>query len=40
MASVLATGGGLVFTADVEGNILAFEASNGELLWSFRTGSG
>jgi alcohol dehydrogenase (cytochrome c) len=40
MASVLATGGDLVFTGDVEGNALAFDASNGELLWSFGTGSG
>jgi alcohol dehydrogenase (cytochrome c) len=40
MASVLATGGDLVFTGDVEGNALAFDASNGELLWSFVTGSG
>ncbi|MBI3327076.1 MAG: PQQ-binding-like beta-propeller repeat protein, partial [Nitrospinae bacterium] len=40
LASVLATGGGLVFTGDVEGNALAFEASNGELLWRFNTGSG
>jgi alcohol dehydrogenase (cytochrome c) len=40
MASVLATGGGLVFTGDVEGNALAFDASTGELLWSFNTGSG
>jgi alcohol dehydrogenase (cytochrome c) len=40
IASVLATGGDLVFTGDVEGNTLAFDASNGELLWSFRTGSG
>ncbi|MGH8068945.1 MAG: pyrroloquinoline quinone-dependent dehydrogenase, partial [Candidatus Entotheonellia bacterium] len=40
MASVLATGGGLVFTGDVEGNALAFDASDGKLLWSFGTGSG
>ena len=40
LASVLATGGGLVFTGDVEGNALAFDASKGELLWSFQTGSG
>ncbi|MBI3327078.1 MAG: PQQ-dependent dehydrogenase, methanol/ethanol family [Nitrospinae bacterium] len=40
MASVLATGGGLVFTGDVEGYALAFDASNGELLWRFNTGSG
>lgn len=40
MASVLATGGGLVFTGDLEGNALAFDASDGKLLWSFATGSG
>ena len=39
-ASVLATGGGLVFAADLEGNALASDASNGELLWSFNTGAG
>jgi alcohol dehydrogenase (cytochrome c) len=40
MASVLATGGGLVLTGDVEGNALAFDAANGERLWTFNTGSG
>jgi len=40
MASVLATGGGLVLTGDVEGNALAFDAANGERLWTFHTGSG
>jgi outer membrane protein assembly factor BamB len=40
MASVLATGGGLVLTGDVEGNALAFAAANGELLRTFNTGSG
>jgi alcohol dehydrogenase (cytochrome c) len=40
LASVLATSGGLVFTGDVEGNALAFDASNGALLWLFGTGSG
>jgi len=39
-ASVLTTAGGLVFTGDQEGNALAFDASNGELLWTFNTGSG
>ena len=32
LASVMATGGGLLFTGDVEGNALAFDASKGELL--------
>jgi alcohol dehydrogenase (cytochrome c) len=40
MASVLATGDRLVVTGDVEGNALAFDASDGKLLWSFGTGSG
>ena len=40
LASVLATGGGLVFTGDLEGHALAFDASHGELLWKFNTGSG
>jgi alcohol dehydrogenase (cytochrome c) len=40
MASVLATGGGLVLTGDVKGNALAFDAANGERLWTFNTGSG
>ena len=40
MASVLATGGSLVFTGDVEGNALAFDAANGERLWTCNTGSG
>ncbi len=39
-ASVLTTAGGLVITGDQEGNALAFDASNGELLWTFNTGSG
>jgi alcohol dehydrogenase (cytochrome c) len=40
LASVLATGGGLVFTGDPEGNALAFDASSGNRLWAFHTGSG
>ena len=39
-ASVLATAGGLVFTGDAEGNLLAYDDRNGDLLWSFQTGSG
>ena len=37
---VLATAGGLVFTGDGEGNLLAFDSDSGEELWSFQTGSG
>ncbi|MCI0529775.1 MAG: PQQ-binding-like beta-propeller repeat protein, partial [Nitrospira sp.] len=39
IASVLATAGGLVLTGDMEGNALAFDSSNGKLLWTFNTGS-
>ena len=37
---MLATAGGLVFTGDAEGNFVAHDAGNGDLLWSFQTGSG
>ena len=37
---VLATGGGLVFTGTPEGYLKAFDASSGEELWKFQTGSG
>ena len=39
-ASMLATGGGLVFTGDAEGNVVAYDDRSGELLWSYNTGSG
>ncbi len=39
-AGVLATAGGLVFTGDGEGNLLAYDAKTGDELWSFQTGSG
>lgn len=32
-AGVLSTAGGLVFTGDVHGNVLALDASSGETLW-------
>ena len=38
--SVLATGGDLVFNGDPLGILRAFDATNGEELWSFNTGSG
>jgi alcohol dehydrogenase (cytochrome c) len=38
-AGVLATGGGLVFTGDMEGYFLALDARTGEDLWHFQTGS-
>jgi alcohol dehydrogenase (cytochrome c) len=39
-AGVLATGGGLVFTGDAEGNFVSYDSSSGERLWSYQTGSG
>jgi len=40
LGSVLTTAGGLVFNGDVHGNVMAYDADNGEELWSFSTGSG
>ncbi|MBV8097194.1 MAG: PQQ-binding-like beta-propeller repeat protein [Acetobacteraceae bacterium] len=40
LSSVLATGGGLVFNGDMEGNIFAYDADTGVQLWTFRAGSG
>ena len=40
LASALATGGDLVFTGDPEGDFIAFDANNGNKLWTFNTGSG
>lgn len=39
-ASMLATAGGLVFTGDPLGMLRALDADNGQVLWSFNTGSG
>src|SRR6266536_2039500 len=39
-ASVLTTGGGLVFNGDPMGVLRAFDADTGKVLWSFNTGSG
>ncbi|MEO3779881.1 PQQ-binding-like beta-propeller repeat protein [Micromonospora sp. B11E3] len=39
-ASVLATGGDLVFAGEPTGEFNAFDASTGKLLWQFQTGSG
>ena len=39
-ASMLATGGGLVFTGDAEGNLIAYDDRTGALVWSYQTGSG
>jgi alcohol dehydrogenase (cytochrome c) len=38
-AGTLATAGGLVFAGDIEGNLIAFDAGNGKVLWHFQTGS-
>lgn len=40
VASVLATGGDLVFAGEPSGHFDAFDARSGELLWRFQTGSG
>ena len=37
---VLATAGGLVFTGNPEGYLMAFDAETGEMLYRFNTGSG
>ena len=38
-SSVLATAGGLLFTGDLESNVLAFDARDGRQLWKFAAGS-
>jgi alcohol dehydrogenase (cytochrome c) len=40
LASMLATGGDLVFTGDPEGNFFALDAKTGSKLWNFQTGGG
>lgn len=40
LSSVLATGGGLVFTGDMRGMLYAYDADNGKELWRFSAGSG
>jgi alcohol dehydrogenase (cytochrome c) len=40
LASVLATGGDLMFTGDPEGNFFALDARTGDKLWSYETGAG
>src|SRR5262249_22983829 len=39
IASLLATGGDLIFSGDVEGYAFALDARTGEKLWSFNIGS-
>ena len=38
-AGVLSTAGGLVFTGDAEGNVIALDATTGKALWHFQCGS-
>jgi alcohol dehydrogenase (cytochrome c) len=38
-AGVLATGGGVLFAASRDGNLVALDKHNGKLLWQFQTGS-
>lgn len=40
LASLLATGGDLIFSGDVYGNAFALDAKTGQKLWSFPTGAG
>jgi alcohol dehydrogenase (cytochrome c) len=40
LASLLSTGGDLVFTGNPEGDFFALDAKTGKKLWSFPTGSG
>jgi alcohol dehydrogenase (cytochrome c) len=35
-AGILTTAGGLLFSGDYNGNLIAFNATNGEILWHFR----
>ena len=40
MSAMLATGGGLLFTGKNTGEFIALDADTGEVVWSFKTGSG
>ena len=40
LASVLATGGGLIFTGNPEGEFFAADAKTGRKLWTYQTGAG
>lgn len=39
MIGVLSTGGGLVFSGDPAGNLIAFDGGNGRILWHAQLGS-
>ena len=38
-SGVLSTAGGLVFTGDAEGNLMALDAATGKILWHFQCGA-
>lgn len=38
VAAITATAGGLVFTGDLDGNVLAYDAQSGDVLWRNETG--
>lgn len=40
MAGTLATAGGLIFTGAATGEIMAFDAKDGKVLWQFQAGAG
>ncbi|MBI3989683.1 MAG: PQQ-dependent dehydrogenase, methanol/ethanol family [candidate division NC10 bacterium] len=39
-SGILVTGGNLVFAGDVDGHLMAFDATTGQMLWKFNCGSG
>ena len=39
-SGLLATGSGLLFNGQSDGNLVAYDADNGEVLWKFQTGAG
>ncbi len=39
-SGLLATAGGLLFHGESDGNLVAYDIRNGELLWKFQTGAG
>ena len=38
VAAITATAGGVVFTGDLDGNVLAYDAQSGKELWRHATG--
>jgi alcohol dehydrogenase (cytochrome c) len=40
IGGVLSTSTGLVFQGELDGNLTAFDAETGEILWQFNTGAG